>query len=45
MSELGFLSPRTFYSEVSINSGITHTYIFQEKITKELQWGFSNFNT
>ncbi len=35
MSELGFLSPRTFYSEVSINSGITHTYIFQEKITKE----------
>ena len=35
MSELGFLSPRTFYSDISINSGNTHAYIFQEKITKE----------
>ena len=35
MSELGFLSPRTFYTNVSINSGKSHKYIFQEKITKE----------
>lgn len=35
MSELGFLSPRTFYTNVSINSGNSHKYIFQEKITKE----------
>ena len=35
MSELGFLSPRTFYTNVSLNSGKSHKYIFQEKITKE----------
>ncbi len=35
MKELGFLSPKTFYVNVTINNNSTHKYIFQEKINKE----------
>ena len=39
-SELGFLSPRTFFVETNLNEKITTNYIFQEKFTKE----FVEFN-
>ena len=35
MKELGFLSPKTFYTNVNINKKSSHQYIFQEKINKE----------
>jgi len=35
MKELGFLSPKTFYTNVNINKKSSHKYIFQEKINKE----------
>tara|TARA_B100001121_G_scaffold310605_1_gene343044 strand:+ start:534 stop:2783 length:2250 start_codon:yes stop_codon:yes gene_type:complete len=35
MRSLGFLSPRTFYVQASVNSGISSRFLFQEKITKE----------
>ena len=36
LSHMGFLSPRTFYVNSSVNLGSTHKYIFQEKYSKEL---------
>ena len=36
MSELGFLSPRTFYTNVSINSGKSHNIYFKKKLPKSL---------
>jgi len=41
-SELGFLSPRTFFVQMNLNNKITTKYIFQEKFTKELV-EFNNF--
>ncbi len=35
MESLGFLSPRTFYVQASVNSGNPSNFLFQEKITKE----------
>lgn len=36
LSHMGFLSPRTFYVNSSVNLGPTNKYIFQEKYSKEL---------
>ncbi len=35
-SELGFLSPRTFYIDTKINETFNQKYIFQEKFRKEM---------
>ena len=36
LTHLGFLSPRTFYVQSSINSGAPYKFIFQEKYAKEM---------
>ena len=36
LKHLGFLSPRTFYVDGSLNGNSSHTFIFQEKLAKEM---------
>jgi len=36
LKHLGFLSPRSFYVNASLNGNQAHTFIFQEKLVKEM---------